>query len=200
MKHAELKIRNSKLGHAGVTLIEILLATGVFAILGIGIATTMYLYTIYAEELPQERLRAGALRAHQSALESIKRNVRESGEILPNATIGGNLHTTATTTLVLRRRAIGADGFVLMHQHDLVVYALSGVNPPFVLRKFVQPSPDSAAQRVETILSSAVRELAFSYNHAELGRATSVRVRLVTEKRDQVNTSTVTSTIRATLH
>jgi hypothetical protein len=217
MKHEKLEIRNPegpptfkrkkgiygaglKLGHAGLTLIEILLAVGITAVLGVGIAALAHLYLIYAERLPYEQLRAAALRDQQFILESLKRDIRESGEILATTTIDFTLYATATTTLVLQRRAIDANGFVLVNRFDRVVYTLSGASAPYVLRKIVEPAVGSAAPRADLILSRAVKELAFSYNHAVLTRATAVGARLIIEKTAGNRSRAATSTIQATLH
>jgi type II secretory pathway pseudopilin PulG len=188
------------MGERGLTLIEILLAAGAFAILGVGIAALAYLYSVYSQRLPQEQLRTEVLRAHQAAVEDMKRGIRESGAIVATTTIQSQLFVTGTTTVVLRRPAMDADGFLLTNQYDLLVYTLSGTSTPYGLRKLVEPAASSSAPRIDSILNSFVRELAFSYNHADASRATAVGVRLVTEKTDNGRTYRATSTIEATIH
>jgi type II secretory pathway pseudopilin PulG len=193
-------MKNSKFGSRGLTLIEIVLAIGIFAVLGMGVAALSYLYAIYNDRLPQEQLRAATLRLHQTALEDLKRNIREAGEILATTTIDSQLYTTGTTTLVLRRRAIDANGYLLTNQYDRLVYTLSGTNAPFSLRKLLEPSASSSAQRLDNILSNAVKEFALSYNHSDPPRATAVSIYLVTEKTDRGYTYQATSRVEATLH
>lgn len=190
---------NTTFKEKGFTLIETLLAVGVFAVLGAGIAALTYLFVLFGEQLPQEQLRAKVLGNHQLSLQSLKRNIRESSEILRSATVNAHLYNTGTTTLILRQRAVDAGGSMMAHSHDIVVYTLLGSSPPFSLRKIVEPGAGSAAMRADLILNNAVRELIFSYNHPDLSRATAVSVRLATQKSDNVNSHLATSTINVTL-
>ncbi len=204
MKNLKLKIKILKrifeIFDPGLTLIEILLAVGIFSILAVGISGLGYLYTIFSEKLPQEQLRHEVLRQHQAALEDLKRNIRESGEIIATTTIDSQLYTTATTTLVLRRRAMDANGSVLANEYDRIVYNLLGTSSPYSLQKLVEPSSGSAVQKLNLILNNSVKKLEFSYNHSVPSSATAVSVFLVSERNYQNHSYSVTSTIKVTLH
>lgn len=182
----------------GYTLLEVLLAVGIFVVIGAGLSGLSYLYISYGQLLPEGRLGTEVFRQQQMTLEEFLRAGREAEEILATTTADGTTYTSGTTTVVLRLLAIDSSGNTLDNKFDDIIFYATSSNP-ISLYKRITPDAASARKGTHPLLNNAVEGFSITYNKAAPKDSTKMQIYLVTKKTSANITQRATSTIEVTL-
>ncbi len=144
-------------GEPGFTLIEILVAIALVAILSAVLASVV---TYTSRSAAIERTRSDLIVENRRLLDDTMRMVKAANTVLRSATVLGSLYTTDAQTLVLQVPAVDSAQSIVPNATDLIVFRLNGVR--YELRQegatgSIRPNTANRAY------SKRVNNLAFTY-------------------------------------
>ncbi|MBI2196748.1 type II secretion system protein [Candidatus Daviesbacteria bacterium] len=140
----------------GLTLIEVLVAMGIAAVVGallvVILVNSAGMFTEQSSKV-QEGLNIN------DALSQVRRSIKDAGSVAESYDSGETLYTTGGNQLVLKVASVDASGNLLVDTFDYFVF----LKDQTYLRFKTFPDPASSRQPLDTVLSIGVDSLAFQY-------------------------------------
>lgn len=183
----------------GLTLIEVLLAMGITAVIGILLFVIMVnsasLFTRQSSNV-EEGLNIN------DTLANIRSNIKQASAVVPNYVNGSFGYTTGVDKLVLKVASVDSSGNLINNVFDYFVFYLDQK----IIHLRVFPDPLSSRVASDRIFSSSVENLKFQYFNSATPPAevlpidaTKVRVTLVLRQKVGVGFESATATSEANL-
>jgi len=149
-----MKVKKKKSSPKGLTLIELLIVTGIVAFIMIALLT---FYAAGQKYFITESARADVLRSSRQALNWLSRDIKEGIEVLAIY----DTYTTSDNCLILKVASVDANGLVIdiANDFDYIIYR---VNPAFSNRlERIVDANDGVSSRVDVTRTIADNTGAF---------------------------------------
>ena len=199
-----LQLRKSEVGSRktssrGLTLIELLVATGIAMVAGVLllviIVNSAGLFTKQSSKV------AGGLNIND-VLSSVRSNIKQSNAVAASYTSGSTTYTSGVNRLVLKVSSVDSSNNIIADTYDYFVFFTS---LPYLYFK-IFPDTLSSRKVLDQILSASVDSLVFKYFNSATppeevapAIATKVRATLTLKQKIGINYETNTATSEANL-
>ncbi len=191
----KFKIRNFLRGY---TLVEMIIVIMLFSILGVAVASFVYMYVQNNNFLLNQRIEAEVQNYHWNTLSDIETSVRGAKRILSNKTVDSDFYQTSSSTLVLELCAIDSNQNILENYFDYIIYFPDSAATNTIMKRSVI-SASSSRPFVFGPLNTNVDSLRFFYNNQDLASTTKITIGLKTQKSYEGITKTASTTMEAAL-
>lgn len=178
----------------GLTVIELLIAMSVFAIVGVILSNILITEnSSFREQQARNKLIVESLRV----MNPLRQYSLAAKEILPTYTYGVEEFSTDADTIILQLPAINVSDDIIPAEFDTVIFDTSNT----VIRFILDPSAQSVRSSQDTTLISTLHDSVIRYNNETIADATqftfTVQLReTVSPERIQSYTQTGTFSLR----
>jgi prepilin-type N-terminal cleavage/methylation domain-containing protein len=176
----------------GFTLLEIVIAIAVLAIISLILATIIIRWGIHYK---QQETQVGASLSNRFVLDEITTRIRESRAIADQITVDSQTYTSGSTILVLKPLSIDAEGNTIAGTYDHIIFYQDSAK----LIKKVVPNAISKRLAVNQILTVNLKQVTFSYDNSTPQLANSVTIELTTKETQGGQTKEAQDQAKATL-
>ena len=168
-------INKDKKTEYGMTIIEVLIAMAIFAILMLFLSNS---FVNYYDAFNNLQATTSVSQNTGIFINSVGNAIRQASEILASRSFSGTTYTTNSTTLVLEIPAIDASSNVISGTYDYMLFYLQNGNIYWLIEADPSSSRDSSFQQLSTNISN----LSLIYDNANLSVATKVDISITAEK------------------
>ncbi len=182
----------------GYTLVETIIAIALFAILGVGIASFVYIYVEYNSFLLRQNMESEVQNSHWQTLGDLELAIRQTKQATSSLIIDGVNYETSSTTLVLELYSIDEEQNILEDYFDHFVYYFDSNNTSTLMKRVVA-SVSSSRQSIWQPLNKNVENLRFFYDNSNFASSTKITIALKTKKEYQGIIKTASTTMEAAL-
>lgn len=162
------------LGKAGVTLIETLVAVGLFVLIALAL---FGVYEIYGKMFNLGNAHFSAVGGSRSVLVQLANFTSQANRVLQSSVINGTNYASDTTTLVLRLPTIGASGRTIDNTWDYAVFYVTSTNFYSYLEKNASSTRAGGGLK---LLSNSVQSVSFSYDNGDFTQVKKVTAEVFT--------------------
>lgn len=162
------------LGNKGMTLIETLVAVGLFILIVLALFGA---YEIYGKIFNLGAAHFEAVGGSRSALTQLANFTAQANRVLQNRTINGINYVSGTTTLVLKLPAVDSAGKTIDNTWDYTVFYVSSTNFYSYLEKSTSSARIGGGLK---LLSNSAQSVSFTYNNADFTQVTKVTAEVFT--------------------
>lgn len=157
----------------GFSLMETVIVVGIVALVAVPLTDLLRGY--YALFTMQETVVEVDTSA-SAAIDEVRAAALQANRVVSSHAFSGATYASGTTTLVLRLPSVDASGTILPGAYDYVGFYATGTTA----YRATDAAAGSMRQSGTKRLSGVLRSLAFTYNNADVTRATSTAVDVVT--------------------
>lgn len=162
------------LGKEGVSLIETVIALGLFVLI---VFALLGVYEVYGKVFNLGNAHFSAVGGSRSVLTQLANFTSQANRVLQSSVINGVNYVSGTTTLVLRLPAVDAAGKTIDNTWDYAVFYVTSTN----LYSFLEKNASSTrAGGGEKLLSNSVQSVLFSYDNADFTQVKKVTAEVFT--------------------
>ncbi len=182
----------------GYTLVETIIAIALFAVLGIAIASFIYIYVEYNDFLLRQSIETEVQNSHWQALGDLELSFHQARQVTSSLIIDGQSYETSSATLVLELYSIDAEQNILENYFDYFVYYPDAASTSILMKRVVA-SAFSSRYSVWQPLNKNVENLRFFYNDSNPASSTKITIAIRTKKEYQGIIKTASTTMEAAL-
>ena len=161
------------IGNKGVTLIETLVAVGLFIFIAMAL---FVVYEVYGKIYNLGGAHFTAVGGSRSTLTQLSNFTSQANRILQSSAINGVNYVSGTTTWVLRLPAIDFAGKTIDNTWDYAVFYVSSTN----FYSYLETSTTSARSGGLKLLSNAIVSVSFSYDNVDFTQVRKVTAAVTT--------------------
>lgn len=150
-------MQKNKKNQYGFTLLETIIATSIFVVVALVVGTLF----IYHTQIYKSQEKISSFKLQKSLFSKHLRTIGESAKaVSASYNIGGNLRTSASSTIVFQVPAIDASGDIIENTYDYIALYREGAN------LFMETEADPASQRkdIKQKVADSVDTLFFRYD------------------------------------
>lgn len=157
----------------GFTLIEVVVLVGISSVVLIALVNFFIIFnSIYGYQRAFMATAGSAGRA----MNALQGAVLPAEAVLASHNFSGTIHTSATTSLVLQLPSVNSAGNIIPGVRDYIVFYASSTE----LYRRIEAESGSARISGQTILSTTLDSIAFTYDSANFPSVTSVMAEVKT--------------------
>ena len=162
------------IGNKGVTLIETLVAVGLFIFIAMAL---FVVYEVYGKIYNLGAAHFSAVGGSRSALTQLSNFAAQANRVLQNRTINGVNYISGTPLLLFRLPAINSAGKTIDNTWDYAVFYVSSTNFYSYLEKNVSSARVGGGLK---LLSNTIVSASFSYDNADFTQVRKVTAEVFT--------------------
>lgn len=170
MKHTKATIERRP---CGFTLLETLIVIGISTV---AFAALVNMYLTFNSVYGYQQAFIAAAGSAGTSMNAFSATVLPASAVLASHTFSGIAYSSGSGTLVLELPAIDASGVTIVGVKDYVVFYASGTT----LYRLTETAVESSRTPGLKTLSQTLNTLTFTYDNADLTKATSVTVDITT--------------------
>jgi prepilin-type N-terminal cleavage/methylation domain-containing protein len=155
----------------GFTLIEVVIATSIVAIL---IGALYGLFEGYGRLRSYGEAQIITVEQARDAMDAIEKYVSQAHRVLASQTVNGQPYVSSTSTLVLQLPAVNASQDIVNGAWDYVVFFQSGSN----FFRSLQPNASSVRPAGQKLMSDSVAGAVFTYDNIDFDQVRTVTVQI----------------------
>lgn len=159
----------------GMTLVEILIALAIFAVLMLFLANS---FVNYYDSFNYLQATTGVSQSTGLFINAVSNSIRQASKIITSRSFSGTTYTTDDTTLVLQIPSIDASSNVISATYDYMVFYLDGGNIYWLIEADAASFRGSSLQK----LGSDITSLSFTYDNQDLSAATKADISVTAQK------------------
>lgn len=176
-------MKENKPKKKGFTLIEVIFAVAILVFMFVAIT---YLYNNYYNVYFYQQTNVSVADSAHAAMNELQNAALQADKIITSHTFSGKTYSTDQHTLVLEIPSIDDSGNIVDGKYDYVVFYTTGTN----LYKRIQADAASSRSSNFTIIGGMISALTFTYNNADLSKASEISTDIDVQKAARKRTVT----------